>query len=687
MSGYYSELDRYMMPQEQNRFLAGKTTGSKGAPNLAKPIVPISKLGATFGEANPQGQADVLGSMLSSIRKGTNVLQLALSTPVSTQMGGGVASLGKDKRQAIKEVLKVSGATWEGMEFSPRDMTNLSGFDPQQGGFKEQKRKQDMQHVKDAIVFAADIGAGGGVDVWSYEFNRGIGDATFNKGKTKFVDFDGWKEDKDAQKALVDERTGTVIQQFETGQLDRARGSAKLAVPEWKTAKEHGVGSDGVPYEPGDYLDIQGNKLTGDKTSKEFVMNRVPVWDSEKSEFKSRQMDWNEFKDYAQKRNNETGLNLSPEEWYGRVQLENQYAQSRGQSIFYIRDYEQNQKQLNRLLEEQRHYKELEGTKGIEELKELGLVQQTNDGRVVKKSDVLNESINGLKLSMQHVHEASGMADANANALWDTMQHIKPVEDFAKKKTFESYADLGLEAMETTNRHRVANPIYVGPELGWPTGYGGHPEEFVEIVKSSRQKMIERMKQDPVYRNKYTDKQMQNMAKTHIKGVFDTAHMTMWYNHFPKEKPQESEEHRLKRFNKWFLDQMKYLGKEDVIGSVQIVDSATGDHRHLPVGQGIFPTVDAIKELQKQGYKGPIVSEGHEDEMAEPGSTQYSLWNEFGASMGTGYHFGPASGGNAFGNVYGGRGGAAGYRAPPNYIFGAYAPSNEWSLWSEIPLE
>jgi hypothetical protein len=28
-----------------------------------------------------------------------------------------------------------------------------------------------------------------------------------------------------------------------------------------------------------------------------------------------------------------------------------------------------------------------------------------------------------------------------------------------------------------------------------------------------------------------------------------------------------------------------------------------------------------------------------------------------------------------------------GYTAPANYIVGAYAPSNEWRLWSEVPLE
>ncbi len=28
-----------------------------------------------------------------------------------------------------------------------------------------------------------------------------------------------------------------------------------------------------------------------------------------------------------------------------------------------------------------------------------------------------------------------------------------------------------------------------------------------------------------------------------------------------------------------------------------------------------------------------------------------------------------------------------GYAAPANYIVGAYAPSAEWKIWSEVPLE
>ncbi|MCA9478516.1 MAG: hypothetical protein KC535_05195 [Nanoarchaeota archaeon] len=688
---YFSRMDQYLAPREENRFLSGKTTGEEGAPRLSDPIVPISKLGTTFAEKGPSGQSTVLQSMLASIRQGTGQLQLAIQTPTNAQLGGGISSIGKDQRQAIKELIKASEIEWQGLEMPVSSMSNMSGFDPQRGGFSEEKRKQDLRSVKDAILFSAEIGAGGGVDVWSQEYMRNIHDAGF---KDKFQDFEGFDENYHSIKTLVDDRTGQVMQ-FQTASLG-GPNTPKISVPIWKTARDSGVGPNGVPYSGGDYLDADGNKLVADSNDKEFVMNRVPEWNDKEKRFESKTMNWTEFKRYAEERNRQEGKDLAPEVWYQRVQLENQYAQQRGQSLYYSQQYSEQLKQLQKLQESLTTYQKLEEGKNEQELLQMNLLQPVGGGGGLvspdykKRSEIIKETISDLKQRLHHVHEASALADAQANSIWGNITHVKSVDEYAKNKTFDSYADLGIFALEQTKRNPgLAKPIHVGPELGWPQAYGGHTDEFIEIIKSSRNKMIEKMRQDPKYRSMYTDKQMKDLAKKHISGMLDTSHLSMWYNHFPQEDAHESEESRLKRFNKWYLKQIDKLGEADVVGSVQIVDSATGDHRHLPVGQGIFPTVDAVKRLQKHGFDGPILSEGHEEENLEPGRIQYSLWEAFGASIGSGgYHFGGAGApGNSFGNIYGGIGGAAGYRAPPNYIVGAYAPSNEWKLWSEVPLE
>lgn len=700
---YFGKLDSYLAPHEENRFLTGKTYGEGGPAKLGVPITPISKLGTTFAEKGANGQGTVLQSMLSSIRQGTGLLQLAMQTDHNAVMMGGVSSIGKDQRQAIKEVIKASEIKWQGLEMPTSSMSNVSGFDQQRGGFSEQKRQNDLRAVKNAILFTADIGAGGGVDIWSQEFQRNIEDGSFKQKDStskQFVDFEGYKEGEHAIKTLIDDRTGAVVHQFQTGSFG-GNGSDKLAVPVWETAVNNGVGPNGVPFEQGDYLDAEGNKLKPDPTDKDFIMNRVPKWNEKESRFVTKKLGWDDFKKYAAERNQKEGLNLSPEEWVFRVQLENQYAQQRGQSFYYTQRYNKQTEELKELVKAKQLAEAMEQGKSEKELIEMGLLMQVPTGgttqasgmlpqKQIKKSEFLQESISDLKQSLIHTHESASMADNQAEIIWNNVEHVKRTEDYAKEKTFDSYAELGLFALEQTKQHNPTTPIHVGPELGWPQAYGGHPQEFIEIINKSRETMIQKMKHDPKYRGMYTDSQMKELAKKHIAGMMDTSHLSMWYNYFPKDpkNPHESEDSRLKRFNKWFLNQMEVLGKSDTVGSVQVVDSATGDHRHLPVGQGIFPMVDGLKLLQKNGFTGDIISEGHEEENIEPGRIQYSLWQEFGATTGsTGYHFGASGNANVFGNVYTGGGGAAGYRAPPNFMIPGYAPTNEWKTWSEVPLD
>jgi predicted RNase H-related nuclease YkuK (DUF458 family) len=448
------------------------------------------------------------------------------------------------------------------------------------------------------------------------------------------------------------------------------------------------------------FLDVEGNKLVANAEDPTFLLERVPVWDSEKSDFKAKKMTWTEFKDYAQKRNEEEIPDksnwLAPEVWFQRVQLETQFVQQKGQSLQFSQRYEKQADEIKHLIKARDELKEIEEGLNEEQLEDRGLLvpespvsggSQFLKQKKRKKSEALQEVIDETKHSLKYAREISANADAQAAATWDSMHNIVTVEKYALERTTKSYAELGIYAFEQTKKNPdVAKPIHIGPELGWPQGYGGHPEEFIKIIQESRKNMVDMMKKDPRYRQQYSDVEMKKLAKQHISGMLDTAHLSMWYNHFPANK-DEPEEQRLNRFNKWFVKQMDRLGEADVVGAVQIVDSMTGDHRHLPVGQGIFPTVEAIKRLQAKGFKGEIISEGHEEDSTEPGRSQYALWSSFGASMGAGAGFFGTGKGNAFGNVYSGMGGAAGYRAPPNYIVGAYNPSNDWQLWSETQLE
>jgi hypothetical protein len=172
-------------------------------------------------------------------------------------------------------------------------------------------------------------------------------------------------------------------------------------------------------------------------------------------------------------------------------------------------------------------------------------------------------------------------------------------------------------------------------------------------------------------------------AKTHIKGMLDTSHLSMWYKHFRRSPGQTDADH-LKEFNSWMKEQVKEMVKRDVVGGVQVVDSITGEHSHLPAGQGQFIVAELVKTMRDEGFKGPIVSEGHEYDTAGfgQGTILTETWKAFGSPHQN------VLPGQAGMRTWGGLQGAYfGRTMPTSYIVGAYVPSNEWALWSEVPFE
>ena len=133
------------------------------------------------------------------------------------------------------------------------------------------------------------------------------------------------------------------------------------------------------------------------------------------------------------------------------------------------------------------------------------------------------------------------------------------------------------------------------------------------------------------------------------------------------------------------LDKLDKMIDEDVIGSVQVVDSASAAHGHLPAGQGIFGDVikQTVRKLKQSGWTGMIVSEGHEEEKFGEGRILYKTWEHLAGYPGKpsyAPHF-PGRSWSQMQHSYMGR------TYSPLYMFGSYAPSNEFKLWSEVPLE
>ena len=270
---------------------------------------------------------------------------------------------------------------------------------------------------------------------------------------------------------------------------------------------------------------------------------------------------------------------------------------------------------------------------------------------------------------------------------------------YGVESSVQSYAELGITAMKETRKPHVKQPLYVGPEIGWPQQFGGHPDEFIELIKRSRQRMVELLtkpeladprkpfeppQKNPYYDPRFTKKKAEEYARKHIKGMFDTSHMGMWWEHW-KRDPKKTEEQNFKDFENWYMKKVEEMIKEDVIGSVQVVDSASAAHGHLPPGQGIFGDVikNTMRKLKKAGWTGMVVSEGHEEEKFGEGRILYKTWEHLGGYPGR-PSYSPNFPGRSWSQMqhsYMGR------TYSPLYMFGSYAPSNEFKLWSEVPLE
>jgi hypothetical protein len=617
--GYYMPMDRQYYSSEDI------------SPKLEEPIVPISKLGETVPES--LGGRNIIQTTQAAIRGGASTLQLVgmrQGTSVVTAPGAIGARYGQEVRQALREVIAAAGPDVNivGIEM-PTSMNNFNGMT--QRGFSEQARKETLSQVKEAVQFVADVNRGGGVDMVSFEFDR-------PRSKLKSEDqklFDIHSEEKVF--ALVDDRTGELSQYRKTkGQM----------LPYVKTRDGYRSTKELVDAGRKEYAD----PITG-----------LP---------KLNMFTWQDFEDWAKLEN------TTPEQKYMEVVMQNQIDLSKGQ----LAVYEQRMNQFRKEFEEAEKILK-EGQIGGQPISQDMREGLDRDAKTARR--LYEESRDSYLGTQQNMEEAR-----------QSISHLKPVEQFAPEKTALSYAEAGLYAMQESNQLRaqgkLKKELYVGPEIGWPDYYGGHPDEFIAIVRKSRDKMVDFLTKpkivdeatgqeikSPYYDPRVSVKEAKELASKHIAGTFDTSHLGMWYKHF---KPDLPEAQRLKEFNRWYMDQVDKIANANVVGGIQVVDSHSGEHGHLPPGQGIFPVIEATKRFQEKGFKGFIVSEGHDEETFGQGRIRTKLWERMGGKIGQGYFGQPAAWGHIapsyFGKTY-----------SPKFMFGSYVPSNDFRLWSEVPLE
>jgi hypothetical protein len=320
--------------------------------------------------------------------------------------------------------------------------------------------------------------------------------------------------------------------------------------------------------------------------------------------------------------------------------------------------------------------------------------------------EYLDEQIRNMRESIASTKEMVTGQQEQALNQRILRENTVSAKKYAMKQTLKSYAEAGVEAMQQSHVNPFAKKdIFLAPENIFPEmGYGSHPEELIQLVKKSREEMTrylsEPMIEDPsgkvdpetkkpvMVNNPHymglSKEEAEKEAKAHIKATFDTQHLGMWFADF-EPLQGETRQDRKKRFDKWYLEQVEKMAKEDIIGNVHLVDAIGGGHQHLPAGQGDLPLKEAITILKKNGFKGSINSEAYGEERFGQGRILLETWREFGSNIygsgGYGMAGMPSPSWSDVRNSYFGR------SYPPYFIFGAYSPSNEWTLWSQVPME
>ncbi|MEM3370452.1 MAG: hypothetical protein QXW00_00740 [Candidatus Woesearchaeota archaeon] len=677
-SDYYNNMDR--------GYYSENSEGSE--PDIEKPIVRISELGQTVTEGRAGG-GTLLDTMRAAIFRGAGKVELQLQQEGSEPFVG-AESYGREMRQDIRDLSRVNQVRITSIH-APTWVGNLSGYAGRQQGFSDEYRAMQVEEIKKAIDFAADTTGGSAVVVHTGEFERPISESPWNKNGA-FRQYE--EEPQKAMYSLVDRRSGHVISVI--------RKDTPIMVPKWKT------------NEKGEFVDYEGNVVS--------FKDRVPEFDPKNPEkIIMEQKDWNYFIKEAEMRNRELERQkgrpllpderITPEEAFYISMLDAQEKTARGWAMNYAQGMEEQIKALEKLKEARKYYEELEKRTPKEQL-----------WKIMREDPTISRITGGIapseyKLPTQLIDEQIKEIRERINAEKDMVtgqlqsakeaeiakQNVISLEKYAKNKTLHSYAELGIYAMQRTEegmkQGKIDKPIFIAPENLFPEmGYGSHPEELIELVENARKKMVEYLTQpqipdpsgaldpatgkpkminNPYYRG-MSREEAEKKAREHIKATLDTQHLGMWFKYFTP-KPGETEEERFKRFEKWYLEEVKKMEEKGIIGHMHIVDGFGSGHTHLPAGEGRLPIRSAVEYLKKKGYTGTMSSEGY----GEQGRQLTQAWAYFGSPI---YHRAAVepSAARSWTEV---EHSYFSQMQTPYFVFGAYSPSNDWTLWSGVPLE
>ena len=689
-----------------------------------------------IGMSVPMGisAANVAG-IYSKIRMGAGKLEIQFpGYRIGNRNQQTPEMLGEDQRQALREMQLANEVRFN--THASFGLMGMMGRD-ERGNFSIHGAYQDLLELKRSIDFQADMGSGS-VVMHSGEFERPMTDMHLDD-ETHHLNLArdesgrlmvrmGHTQEFDAKFDLMDARTS---QKMETVQKDRL-----VSYPDWLKAKEDysGIDVDGnsTTIKKDDYIDYQGRKILDPYDA---VKGRVPEYDKESGRFSVELKHFDYFKKAAEEYNEYQQKKLGrepnyyekvyPEEMFLRATLETQEGHSRGWALQYGIETQEWIDALNAIDKAVEYYKTLdekippeEKWKILKQERPFPMTSQAVAELIPPETkhplEVLQDARRQAERRLEFARQSSGSQEQQAVDTHETkMNLITPIKRLEQHGA-RMYAEAGIHAMNKTKDPN--NPVVVAIENLFPERFGGHLEELKWTIKKSRDRMVKlltepkiqlgvsrmptemteeklseatmpgkkgMLQENPFYMG-VSKEEAEKIAERHIKATLDTGHLNMWRK-FWQDDPKLNREQNDAKFKGWYLKQVESLAKENMVGNVHLADNFGYQDDHLAPGQGNAPIKEAVAILKKNGYDRALT--------VEPGADATTDLSDFHGLMKTWRLFGS--------HLYGMGAGSPqipqrwtdvqysyfGQNRPPYFVFGSYAPSNDWTLWSAVPME
>ena len=731
-TGYFNAMDREYFANDVEPESHGHNCGDHH--HTQDVGVKAGDLGMSFQVG--MGSARDVAGIASKIRAGAKTIELGFrGTPGGKSSAGNMSPeyFGKLQRQALREA-----ATVNRVDFTLHTNVGVSGLAGQtQNGFDKNSKERSLDEIKRAIDFAQDVSHGGAIVVHTGEKGRPLSRAKWNTGdeklpsfmnqyKNKFESFEG--ESRSAPVELVDSRTGSYVSRYQPGKGMQRPKFKRYApgTPEWEEfgGKEYFDEENKVWVKPDDYIDYLGNKVTRrservvlfDKDTKDF---KTEYYGEDEARKDAREMEEN-ARNFIKKYGS---YNDNPQAWdkyadpymfqdgiknarsLGSIkvdvdsvliiqQLENQAAQARGFVGESVQQFDEMAKSLKELKKAEAFYQKLDDSLPEDEKYKLmrsvsdnisRMLPELNSSKSESVIDLIKKEIESKKSSLRFMQNRSAAQSAQVAETLETIKYIQSSEDYALNEAFDSYARAGIHAMRKSdilrNKKKLKKDIFVALENLFPEAYGSHPVELVKLVKESRSVMAQKLKDE----FGKSDKEANKLARNHLKATLDLGHLNIWRK-FWKSDPSKSVEQNDQNFDKWALEMVDYMAKEDIIGHVHVDDNYGYGDEHLAPGEGNAPIKEMIKVLKKNGYDGELIVEPGADFDLDKGafSSLSKAWKYLGSPIGGTMGSFANRGAQSWSNMQYGH---FGQNSPAYFTFGSYSPSEDFKLWSGVPLD